>query len=123
MYAQSLDLKDDPAGIEEYLRHHQAVWPEVTEGLRAIGIRSMRLFRGGTRLFVVVEANDDFDPARDYQRYASSPRTVEWDLLMRRFQQPAPYAKDGEWWTALEAIFDLDWYPASSTSAAPTRQA
>ena len=123
MYAQSLDLKDDPAGIEEYLRHHQAVWPEVTEGLRAIGIRSMRLFRGGTRLFVVVEANDDFDPARDYQRYASSPRTVEWDLLMRRFQQPAPYAKAGEWWTALEAIFDLDWYPASSTSAAPTRQA
>ena len=115
VFAQALDLKDDPEGIAEYIRHHRAVGPEVTDGLRAIGIQSMRMFRGGTRLLMVIETNDDFDPARDYQRYAAEPRTRAWDDLMRRFQQPAPFAKPGEWWTPLEEIFDIDWYPAERT--------
>ncbi len=119
LFAQTLDLKDDPAGIDEYLRHHRAVWPEVVEGLRAIGIRNMHLFRGGTRLFMLVEAEDSFDPARDYQTYAAHPRTREWDALMRTFQQPAPSAKDGEWWTSMDEIFDLS--QAYATSCGATR--
>jgi len=110
-YAQALDLRDDPAGIEEYLRHHRAVWPEVTEGLRRIGIRGMRIWRGGTRLFMLIETDDDFDPAR-YQSYAADPRTQEWDALMRTYQQAAPFAKPGEWWAPMEQIFDLCEFPA-----------
>jgi L-rhamnose mutarotase len=110
VFAQAIDLTDDPARIDEYLRHHRAVWPEVTGGLRAVGIRRMRIWRGGTRLFMVVETDDDFDPAR-YQSYASDPRTREWDALMRTFQRPAPFAKPGEWWTQLEEVFDLDRFP------------
>lgn len=109
-FAQAIDLTDDPARIDEYLRHHRAVWPEVTGGLRAIGIRGMRIWRGGTRLFMVVETDDDFDPAR-YQGYAANPRTQEWDALMRTFQRPAPFAKPGEWWAQLEEVFDLDRFP------------
>jgi L-rhamnose mutarotase len=93
------------------MRHHRAVWPEVADGLRAAGIRGMRIWRGGTRLFMVVETDDGFDPAR-YQDYASSPRAKEWDELMRSFQRPAPFAKPGEWWTQLEEVFDLDRVPA-----------
>jgi L-rhamnose mutarotase len=109
-FAQAIDLTDDPARIDEYLRHHRSVWPEVTGGLRAIGIRGMRIWRGGTRLFMVVETDDDFDPAR-YQGYAANPRTQEWDALMRTFQRPAPFAKPGEWWAQLEEVFDLDRFP------------
>ena len=109
-FAQAIDLTDDPARIDEYLRHHRAVWPEVTVGLRAIGIRGMRIWRGGTRLFMVVETDDDFDPSR-YQTYASNPRTQEWDALMRSFQRPTPFAKPGEWWSPLEEVFDLDRFP------------
>lgn len=115
VFAQAIDLTDDPARIDEYLCHHRAVWPEVTGGLRAIGIRGMRIWRGGTRLFMVVETDDDFDPAR-YQSYASDPRTREWDALMRTFQQPAPFAKPGEWWTPLEEVFDLDRFPAQANT-------
>lgn len=111
VFAQAIDLVDDPVRIDEYLRHHSAVWPEVTHGLRAIGIRGMRIWRGGSRLFMVVETDDDFDPAR-YQSYASNPRTQEWDALMRGFQRPAPFAKPGEWWTQLEEVFDLGRFPA-----------
>ncbi len=116
VFAQALDLVDDPARIDEYVRHHQAVWPEVTDGLRAIGIRGMRIWRGGTRLFMLVETEDDFDPAR-YQDYASNARTQEWDALMRTFQQPAPFARDGDWWTPLEEIFDLAEFPMRSSAS------
>ena len=111
LFAQALDLNDDSDGISEYVRQHRAVWPEVTDGLRAIGIRSMRIFRGGTRLFMLIETDDGFDPARDYQTYANDPRTREWDAFMRSFQRPAPFARPGEWWTPLEEIFDLAWFP------------
>jgi hypothetical protein len=53
-----------------------------------------------------------FDPARDYQAYAEDPRTRAWDELMRRYQRPAPFAAPGQWWTPLEAVFDLDWFPS-----------
>ena len=119
VFAQTLDLKDDPAAIDTYLCHHRAVWPEVIEGLRAIGIRNMRMYRGGTRLFMVVEAEDSFDPSRDYQTYAANPRTRAWDALMRTFQQPAPCARDGEWWASMDEIFDLS--STRSVSVGETR--
>lgn len=105
-FAKAIDLHDDPARIAEYVAHHRAVWPEVTDGLRRIGIRSMRIYLGGNRLFMTIETDDDFDPAR-YQDYASDPRTREWDALMRGFQNPAPFALAGEWWTDLTEVFDL----------------
>jgi L-rhamnose mutarotase len=110
-FAQAIDLKDDPSRIEEYIRHHRAVWPEVTEGLRAVGVCGMRIFRGGTRLFMVIETVDGFDPGRDYQTYARDPRARQWDELMRTFQQPVPSARPGEWWSQLDEIFDLGWFP------------
>jgi len=116
VFAQALDLVDDPARVDEYLRHHRAVWPEVTEGLRAIGVRGMRIWRGGTRLFMLVETDDGFDPAR-YQDYARDPRAQEWDALMRGFQRPAPFAREGEWWSPLEEVFDLAWFPQRTAGA------
>lgn len=107
MFAQTIDLVEDPAMIEEYERRHMAVWPEVEGSLREIGIREMRIFRLGSRLFMVFEASDGFDPARDYQRYAADPRCREWDELMRQFQRPAPGAGPGEWWASMRQIYEL----------------
>lgn len=107
-FAQALDLKDNPELIALYRAQHQAVWPEVVAGLRAIGIQRMRIWLHGNRLFMYAEAADDFDPARDYQRYAQDPRCREWDLLMRTFQQPVPGAPAGAWWTPMELVFDLE---------------
>lgn len=106
-FAQAIDLIDDPAQIAEYERHHRAVWPEVVSALHEIGIREMRIFRLGSRLFMVFEAEPGFDPARDYQRYADDPRCREWDELMQRYQRRAPGAREGEWWASMELVFDL----------------
>lgn len=114
-FAQTLELIDDPDKIAEYVAHHRAVWPEVTRGLRAIGIRAMRIYLHGNRLFMSVETVDGFDPLRDYQRYASDPRTRAWDELMRTYQRRVPAAdpNDGAWWSTMKPVFDLDDFPAT----------
>jgi len=106
-FAQTLELVDDPARIAEYRRAHERIWPEVAAALRAAGIGEMRIFLHGTRLFMCFEAPDDFDPARDYQRYAADPRCQEWERWMRSFQRPVPGATGGSWWTPMECVFDL----------------
>lgn len=108
VYAQAIDLVDDAALIAAYERHHRAVWPEVEAGLRAIGIREMRIWRLGTRLFMVFEAAEGFDPARDYQRYAEDPRCRAWDEMMRTYQRRAPGAREGEWWAAMAEVYRLE---------------
>lgn len=108
LFAQALDLKSDPSLIEEYRRHHRAVWPEVIDAMRSIGITQMRIWIVGTRLFMLFEAPDDFDPRRDFQTYAANPRCRQWDEWMRSFQQRLAEAGPEDWWTPMEEIFDLD---------------
>lgn len=108
-FAMALDLRDDAAAIDEYKERHRAVWDEVLDGLRSIGIRKMKIFLRGRRLFMYLEAPDDFDLERDFPRYmAQSPCSAEWDALMREFQQPVPEASTSEWWATMEEIFDLN---------------
>jgi L-rhamnose mutarotase len=107
-YAQTLDLKDDPALIAAYVEHHRAVWPEVQRGLRAIGIKRMRIWRLGRRVFMLMETVDDFDADRDFARYMeSAPRIREWQDLMASMQEPAPGAQPGELWANMELVFTL----------------
>ena len=56
-YCQTMDLRDNPDLIAEYRRRHgrDAVWQEVLEGIRAVGILDMQIFILGTRLFMIVE--------------------------------------------------------------------
>ena len=107
-YAQTIDLKDDAGVIDRYVAHHRAVWPEVERGLRAIGIERMTIWRFGRRLFMLMETADAFDPARDFARYTESdPRIREWQSLMESLQQPPPGAEPGEWWAAMDLVYDL----------------
>lgn len=107
-YAQTIELNDEPGVVDRYIEHHRAVWPEVERGLRAIGIERMTIWRLGTRLFMLMETTDAFDPDRDFARYsASDPRIAEWQSLMESLQQPVVEAKPGEWWAAMELVYDL----------------
>ena len=111
-FALTLDLRDDPDLIARYKAHHRAVWPEVTSGLRGIGILKMKIFLLGLRMFMYIEAPDEFDPARDFAGYMDNPRAREWDDMMRGFQEQVPEATDDEWWASMEEVFDIDWSQA-----------
>jgi L-rhamnose mutarotase len=104
----TLDLRNDPAAIEAYRRHHAAVWPEVLKSLRKIGVRSMDIYALGRRLVMLLETKPGFDAERDFARHnASHPRCAEWEQLMKTFQEPPPGAPPGRLWTPMQEIFSL----------------
>ena len=106
-YGMTLMLKDDEEIVERYRRYHQNAWPEVIARLREIGIREMRIYLLGRRLFMYMEAVDGFAPERDFPKLNDLPRYREWDELMRTLQERAPEARADEWWAQMEEVFDL----------------
>jgi len=108
-YGLTLLLKDDADVIDRYKRHHREAWPEVIGRLKEIGITEMKIYLIGRRLFMFMEAVDGFDPTRDFPKLSELPRYREWDELMSSMQERVPEAKEGEWWAAMEEVFDLNW--------------
>ena len=106
-YCLALDLKNDPRLIAEYEQYHQDVWSEVIESIKRSGIREMEIYRTGNRLFMIMEAEDDFDFEKKAALDAENPKVIEWEALMWRFQQALPWAKEGQKWILMERIFRL----------------
>lgn len=107
-YVLALDLKDDPALIAAYERHHEAVWPEVIGSLREAGVCDMEIYRFGNRLMMVIEVDEAFSFAAKAVADARNPTVQAWEALMGQFQQPLPGAPAGEKWQVMRRIFKLD---------------
>jgi L-rhamnose mutarotase len=103
----ALDLKDDAALIAAYERWHEEVWPEIKESITSAGIEQMEIYRTGNRLFMIMETNNDFNAAAKAAADAANPKVQAWEELMWQYQQPLPWAKDGEKWIAMQQIFSL----------------
>jgi len=106
-YGMTLMLRDDDEVVARYREYHRNAWPEVLARLREIGVVEMKIYLTGRRLFMYMEAVDGFDPERDFRKLADDLRYREWDNLMRTLQVRAPEAREGEWWAAMEQVFDL----------------
>src|SRR5438034_8741269 len=91
-YCLALDLKDDPELIAEYEHHHRQVWPEIIDSITSSGIEVLDIYRTGNRLFMIIEANDDFSFDKKAKADAANPKVQEWETLMWKFQQPLPWA-------------------------------
>ena len=105
----TLNLKDDPAIIDAYTRHHRAVWPEVQASLRRVGVEQMDIYLLGRCLVMVVEMRDGRDYRDAFREHASSSqRVTEWERLMKSLQEPAAEAGAGEWWAVMEPVFHLE---------------
>ena len=103
----ALDLKPDPESIAEYEAFHRAVWPEIIESIRAAGIRQMEIYRCGARLFMILEADDDFSFEKKARMDAQNPKVQEWEALMWKYQEALPAARPGEKWIPMSKIFSL----------------
>lgn len=103
------NLRDDPAVVEAYLRHHQRVWPEVQASLLRVGVERMDIYLLGRRLVMIVEMHEGLDYRSAFTAHAaSSPRVAEWERLMKTLQEPVPDARVDEWWAAMAPVFHLD---------------
>lgn len=106
-FCLALDLKPDPVLIAEYEAQHRAVWPEVLESLRKAGIESLEIYRIENRLFMVLEADDDFSFDKKAALEATNPKVQEWETLMWNYQQTLPTARPGDKWVLMKRIFNF----------------
>ena len=106
-FCLTLDLKNDPALIAEYKRHHQNVWPEILQSIRDAGIADMEIYLLGTRMFMIMEVDDSFSLDRKSRADSENLKVQEWENLMWKFQQALAGAKPGEKWLLMERVFKL----------------
>ena len=106
-FCLALDLKDDPKLIEEYEAYHKNVWPEIIGSIKKSGIEMLDIYRTGNRMFMIIEANNDFSFEKKAAMDTADRKVQEWEELMWTFQQALPWAKHGEKWVLMEKIFSL----------------
>ena len=108
-YCQTMDLKDNPELIAEYVKRHSEAeaWPEIRDGIREVGILEMEIYILGTRLFMIVETPLDFDWETAMVRLATLPRQAEWEAYMSIFQQADATATSVEKWQLMDRMFYL----------------
>ena len=108
-YCQTMDLKDNPELIAEYVKRHSEAeaWPEIRDGIREVGILEMEIYILGTRLFMIVETPLDFDWETAMARLAILPRQAEWEAYMSIFQQADATETSAEKWQLMDRMFYL----------------
>jgi L-rhamnose mutarotase len=109
-YCKTLLLKDDEQLIEDYKKVHAPgeAWPEITQGMKDVGIIDMEIYIYGTRLFMIMDTVADFDHDKAMTELATKPRQCEWEAYVSRFQQSSAEATADEKWQLMERIYKLD---------------
>ena len=80
-YCQTMDLKDNPKLIKEYIL--------------------------GSRLFMIIETPLDFDWETAMDRLSHLPRQAEWEEYVSKFQECVPTSTSAEKWKLMERMFHL----------------
>lgn len=103
----TLDLKNDEAAISEYKRYHVKIWPEVRQSLFDAGITDMEIYLLGTRMFMIMDANNGFSLSAKAAADAVNAKVQEWETIMHRFQKQLPESRPDQWWIPMERVFSL----------------
>ena len=108
-YCQTMDLKDNPKLIEEYIKCHSKpeAWPEIRAGIRSVGILEMEIYIIGSRLFMIVETPLDFDWNTAMEKLSRLPRQEEWENYVSVFQECTPGSTSVDKWKLMERMFHL----------------
>ena len=109
-FCKVLQLESDPELIEEYKLRHSAVWPEIIEGLKKVGVLDMEIYLHGNMLFMIMDTVPEFDDTEAMGRLAGLPRQAEWESEMSTYQKTSPEASASEKWQLIERVFDLNQY-------------
>ncbi len=109
-YCKILTLKDDPQLIKEYKEVHgiSKAWPEITCGMKEVGIIDMEIYIHGNILFMIMDTQADFDHEKAMNELASKPKQREWEKYVSRFQNTFADSSAGTKWTLMERIYEMD---------------
>lgn len=105
-----MELRNDANLIKAYRKAHSkgAAWPEITQGMKEIGILDMEIYLLGTRLFMIMDTVVDFDHDQAMAELAKKPRQSEWETYMSQFQDTTAEATADQKWQMMERIYKMD---------------
>lgn len=103
-YVSTLELEEDSLLIEEYKRIHGIgmCWPEIVNNMKEIGVLDMELYIMGTRAFLIMDTNLEYNPKTDNDIWAKKPREKEWQTYVSRFQKTSPDSDILAKWKSME---------------------
>ena len=109
-YGSVLALR--PEKIEQYVKLHAAVWPDVLKRIKLCNIQNYSIYLrklpdGRHYLFSYFEyTGNDF--AADMAKMAADPATQRWWAVCEPCQEPLPDRRPGQWWASMDEVFHLD---------------
>ena len=108
-YCKTLKLQNNDKLIEGYKKIHSkgAAWPEITKGMREVGIIDMEIYIFKTRLFMIMDTIPEFDHDKAMAELAKKPRQSEWEEYVSKFQETSSTATADEKWQLIERIYKL----------------
>lgn len=99
--------------LEEYLKHHDNIWPEVAAGLRTAGVTQLTIFNvPGTRklvMYITTSGNIDIEKALGPgSKYREDPKCKEWEEMMTAMMGDDVH---GGGWTRMTRVHssDVEW--------------
>jgi len=109
-YCKTMELRNDQLLIETYKKAHSkgAAWPEITQGMKEVGIIDMEIYLLGTKLFMIMDTTTDFDHDKAMTELALKPRQSEWEAHMSQFQDSSAEATANQKWQLMEQIYRMD---------------
>jgi len=109
-YCKTLKLHDDPELSEKYKQAHGIgqVWPEISQGMKEVGIIDMEIYIHGTTLFMIMDTVIEFDHDLAFEELTKKPRQEEWEAYMSQFQVSSKDSAAAEKWQLMDRLFELD---------------
>lgn len=109
-YCKTMELLNDSTLIEAYKKAHAkgAAWPEITQGMKEVGIIDMEIYLLGTKLFMIMDTTADFDHDKAMTELALMPRQSEWEAYMSQFQDSSAEATADQKWQLMDRIYKMD---------------
>ena len=100
-------IKVQPESLDEYVRLHENIWPDILEMIEKCNIRNYSIYHRDGYLFSYFEyVGEDFES--DMAKMAADPRTQQWWDVVKPLQEPLKTCTEGEWWADMVEVFHMD---------------
>jgi L-rhamnose mutarotase len=109
-YCKTMQLRNDASLIEAYKKVHSkgAAWPEITLGMKEVGILDMEIYLFGNTLFMIMDTKADFEHDKAMAELAGKPRQKEWETYVSQFQDTTSEASANQKWQLMERIYKME---------------
>lgn len=106
-FVKMLRLKPSVQAIELYKKAHDEIWPEIVEGIKAVGITSMELYRYGYDMVMIMELPDNINVEQAMSDLSKLPRQDEWENFVGQYQECKEGDSSNDKWHSMEPLFSL----------------